>query len=267
MLWGLYGLPWSDGIFAFPLEISNFSSLCWNRAPQTHHCLLLQQPTSKTQRQNSCLNPGRCVAAFLQRGICFHRGVSKQDCNFVLCSFNQDPPSAYLRVLLPTASHWALLKASHHSLCCSGYIWKHKCHHRTSWLERDSQGSWSPTPAQDNPVNHTSMFVEQIITSHSCTGLNCTNICHSIPQHRELLQSITASQLTANPMLPAKPVYTTWLTWHKSPMMFQASATNWFNKSQPRKFFLHITVKTTRTFCDTAHTHGAVYVLLIWFAH
>lgn len=81
-----------------------------------------------------------------------------------------------------------------------------------------------------------------------------------------LLQSIAASQLTETPMLTAKRVYTTWLIWHKSPMMFQASSTNWFNKSQPRKFFLHVTVKATRTFCDTARTHGAVYVLLIWFA-
>lgn len=88
----------------------------------------LQQSTSKTQT----LALKRCVPAFLRRWICFHRDVSKQYCNFVLYNLNQDSPSAYLRVLLPTASHCALPKASHycmyrlnHVICC-----KHECLYR-----------------------------------------------------------------------------------------------------------------------------------------
>lgn len=207
----------------------------------------------------------------MQRWICFHRDVSKEDCDFALCSFNHHLPIS----LCYYPQHHTKQYQKHLTTACAAgiiygkvglyrkfsYIYICKCHHRIPQnviLERDSQGSWSPTPAWDNPENHTTMFVQQITTPHVCTGLKCTNICHSLPWGQGASCKASLPQLTETPVLTAKRVCTTWLTWHKSPMMFQASSTNWFNKSQPRKFFLHVTVKTARTFCESAHTHGAV---------
>lgn len=186
------------------------------------------------------------MLAFLQRWTCFHRDVSEEDCNFVLCSFNQDPPSAYLRVPLP--------KTSHHSLCCWDWViyGKHKRHHRMSSFKVLTRTlELNSCTGQCWESHH-----DVCTTNHHPTRLHRAQVHKYLPQPPlgtgNLLQSITASQLTA------KRVCTTWLIWHKSPMMFQASSTNWFNKSQPRKFFLDVTVKTARTFCDSAHTHGAV---------
>lgn len=74
----------------------------------------------------------RCIPAFLQRWICFHRDASKQYCNFVLYNFNQDSPAAYSRELLPTASHCALPKGSHYYMHHSHHVihCKRECSYR-----------------------------------------------------------------------------------------------------------------------------------------
>lgn len=165
-------------------------------------------------------------------------------------------------------THSITPKASHHILCCWNWViyGKYKCHHEYPDLKGTHKDPWVQllhrTTLRITPACLYNKSSPHTLAQGSTAQISVT----ASPQHRELLQSITASQLPANPMLTAECVHTTWLIWHKSPMMLQASSTNWFDKSQPRKFFLHVTVKTTRIFCDTAHRHGAVYVLLIWFA-
>lgn len=127
----LYGLLWLNRTFAFPQETSHFSSLCRDRAPLNPYCHTAFPAASHlwNSKTNPCLNHKRCVPAFPQGWICFHREVSKQHCNFSLYHFNQDSPSAYSRALLPAASCCALLKASHYCMYHLDHViyCKHDC--------------------------------------------------------------------------------------------------------------------------------------------
>lgn len=116
-LWGSYGPPGSDGTFAFPSRNFPFLQSLLGQSPLTRYCNTAFPAAAHLWNPETTLALAtRSVPAFLQRWACFHRDVSKQHCNFVLYNFNQDSPSAYSRVLLPTASHSALPTASHYCM-------------------------------------------------------------------------------------------------------------------------------------------------------
>lgn len=141
--------------FCFPSRNLPFLQSLLGQNPTNPSAPFLQQPTSKTQRQTLALTLEDVCQPSCRGEYAFTEMLQNR--------------TAILNSAVSIRIHhlpvWECYYPQHH----------------TSITRKHLTTALSPTPARDNPENHTTMFVQQIITPHVCTGLDCTNICPSLP--------------------------------------------------------------------------------------